>query len=814
MSFRIVSLCLAVALLGALVSPAESAVIPGIDIIDSCTYSNSGCPTPPLPILPAPPIGNGFPINDVWSPYWNTASAYGPQLVTHTDLCNTAPEPITVIVGQNLVTCVNAQGPPSPGCPCPPTPEPIPIPLPSQLWYSTAFWDGSDGYILGGAIDLDGSETSAVTKFSRGMPQGPLYDPPYEPIQPGGVLQSAGSLPTARSNQGLAYDTAGNMAYLFAGTNGGELDNSIYSYTPVTQSSGTAPCVLPRNFDKMAGAWAEGAAYAFGGRYLEGNGDTVAFSLHTSNEIYKFDPSTCTVTLNPFNLPPNGAANPYTPDGKRFGMTAVTVGTEVFLFGGFFMDDVAGTTPTEVNSGAYAYNPLCGVAPPQPPYLPCTVPQCSILKFTPATGIVTTINPSFASLCGNMSAVYDGKYIFLFKGGSAYRYDPATPTIMPTFAASLPVGIGQPLKANDYSRGGTEGTSAIATGCSAYIFGGKVDFAVPPVTTAPDGPISDKITWFGKCRPTAVLAPTYGYTCPFYPIWFDARFSIVAEGDFKKVTWNWGDGTPSQTGWYFPHSPDWYDQYAFLPHTFTNEGNFVVTMTVEDFNGFKSSAQTTVPIRTDAVCTMYGGTPHTGATTITYPDSESLDSDLDGIPDVSDNCAGVANNDQVDEDADGVGDECTTAPVDEEKPVIQPAPPEVVMPDKDRDGIPDVRDNCRALPNHDQSDLDTDLAGDVCDVDIDGDGVSNSGPPGAFLDNCPWYANPDQLDSNGDGAGDECAFMEGAFAKPKAAGPAAAGDVAKPSSLPWAAATGMAIAAALGTVFLLMVLLRRTRRPE
>jgi hypothetical protein len=42
--------------------------------------------------------------------------------------------------------------------------------------------------------------------------------------------------------------------------------------------------------------------------------------------------------------------------------------------------------------------------------------------------------------------------------------------------------------------------------------------------------------------------------------------------------------------------------------------------------------------------------------------------------------------------------------------------------DRDGDGVPDAADNCPDAPNPDQSDLDRDGAGDLCDHDADGDG--------------------------------------------------------------------------------------------
>ena len=80
-------------------------------------------------------------------------------------------------------------------------------------------------------------------------------------------------------------------------------------------------------------------------------------------------------------------------------------------------------------------------------------------------------------------------------------------------------------------------------------------------------------------------------------------------------------------------------------------------------------------------------------------------------------------------------------------------------PDRDNDGVLDGVDNCPAISNPDQSDVDFDQFGDVCDncseianfaqTDVDDDAI------GDVCDVCPRVPNPDQqIDPCGDPLGD------------------------------------------------------------
>ena len=97
--------------------------------------------------------------------------------------------------------------------------------------------------------------------------------------------------------------------------------------------------------------------------------------------------------------------------------------------------------------------------------------------------------------------------------------------------------------------------------------------------------------------------------------------------------------------------------------------------------------------------------------------SQPDDQDGDGVIDATDNCPTVFNaprplegNVQGDADFDGIGDACDVCPLDDNVDCTMFNPDDI-----DGDLIEDREDNCVGITNPDQADQDNDMIGDLCD---------------------------------------------------------------------------------------------------
>jgi PKD repeat protein len=238
---------------------------------------------------------------------------------------------------------------------------------------------------------------------------------------------------------------------------------------------------------------------------------------------------------------------------------------------------------------------------------------------------------------------------------------------------------------------------------------------------------------------TAAVVPSDLKQCGAHEATF---VSIVTGGQGPFIyTWEFGDHTQGNA--------------ANPSHNYGHLAAFSVKLTVADALG--TMAMKTKSLAATGFVPCYtagapeGGGPGAGSPQDgTDPTQGGGDLDGDGVPDASDNCPNVSNQDQAMSFIDAahnphlLGNACNA--------------------DMDGDGITDAVDNCPGVANADQLDRDGDLVGDACDSDGDGDGIPDT------EDNCAAVANANQLDANGDHIGDACETATALANEPLGAG--------------------------------------------
>lgn len=142
----------------------------------------------------------------------------------------------------------------------------------------------------------------------------------------------------------------------------------------------------------------------------------------------------------------------------------------------------------------------------------------------------------------------------------------------------------------------------------------------------------------------------------------------------------------------------------------------------------------------------------------------TVDTDNDGVPDVTDNCPNIENSNQSNNDGDTFGDICDNCPTitnQDQMDVIDGGDGiGDACDDEDNDGAVDALDNCWSTGNAGQENNDKDSYGDACDncVLVDNEDQLNSDGDsyGDVCDNCAQATNEEQFDEDNDAVGDVC----------------------------------------------------------
>lgn len=221
-----------------------------------------------------------------------------------------------------------------------------------------------------------------------------------------------------------------------------------------------------------------------------------------------------------------------------------------------------------------------------------------------------------------------------------------------------------------------------------------------------------------------ITSPSNGYTF------------LTGEQNFSASAYDAQDGTLSNITWLYKQVSQSSYSYAGAGSTLSlslSDGSYYIAACATDSEG-------------ENVCDTHSMTV-----------SAFGDADNDGINNSTEISQGT-NPYNNDTDNDGVLDDVDDEPL--------------VFSDADNDGVGDGFDNCSSVSNTIQANLDNDSLGDMCDPDIDGDGVDNIADAfdydptetsdadtdgvGDNSDSCPTTSNADQSNIDGDALGDAC----------------------------------------------------------
>lgn len=167
----------------------------------------------------------------------------------------------------------------------------------------------------------------------------------------------------------------------------------------------------------------------------------------------------------------------------------------------------------------------------------------------------------------------------------------------------------------NFGDGSTERTGRTVT----HIFPGADTYEVTLRLTDNEGEtavLKQEVTVAGNTLPTAEFTPSPTTLLPGESVLFDASASADSDGEIVSYFWEFGDGSELET------------QQTQIDHTYTQEGSFIIFLTVTDNDGGLGYATGTVTVTSNsgptAAFTFTPSAPNTGDPVI-FDGSSSTD---------------------------------------------------------------------------------------------------------------------------------------------------------------------------------------------